>query len=126
MNKVILLGRLTADPTLSTSNNGDAICRFSIAVKKTQEEANFFNIVCFRKTAESSAKFLRKGRKVLICGKLDTRTFIGKDNLKHYITEILADKVTFVDNSEQNPERVEQPEELKKILQPIHEEDLPF
>lgn len=126
MNKIILSGRLTADPTITTSSNGEPICRFSLAVRKTQEEANFFNIVCFKKTADTCGKFLRKGRRTIVCGRLETRSFVGKDNVKHFVTEILADEVEFLDNNEQTNEKEEQSGELKKILQPISDEDLPF
>lgn len=131
MNKAFLIGNLTRDPELTQTTNGIAVCRFSIAVQREftnsegERDADFFNIVAWRNTAENCNKYLKKGSKVAIMGAIQNRSYDAQDGTKRYVTEIVADKVEFVGSkaSGDNDER----EEVSK-LEPIKDDDgdLPF
>lgn len=105
MNKVILIGNLTADPESRTTNSGVAQCNLRIAVQRRfanaqgQRESDFFNVVCWRNTAEFAAKYLSKGRKVAVEGSLQTRSYDAQDGSKRYVTEVIADNVEFCDSA---------------------------
>ena len=104
MNKVILVGNLTKDPELVTTNNGISLCRFTLAVQRRftsgdgEREADFINIVVWRKQAENVKNYLTQGSQVAIDGRLQTRTYDGEDGKKRYITEVVADNVQFLDS----------------------------
>ena len=104
-NKVILIGNLTADPELKMTQTGIPVTSFSIAVgrryaKETEEvKADFLNIVCWRKSAEFVAKYFNKGKKILIEGQLQTRSYTANDGSKRYVTEVVAENVSFVESA---------------------------
>ena len=107
MNKVFLIGNLTADPVGSTFDSGNTNCRFSIAVNRfsrgTEGNAvDFINIVAWRQTAEFVCKYFHKGRSILVCGQIQTRTWQDNQGQKRYATEVVADEVSFVANAAQN------------------------
>ncbi len=91
-NKVVLVGRLTADPELKYTANGKATVRFSLAVDRptSQKETDFFNIVAWERLAETCGRFLAKGRLVLIEGRLQNRQYEGNDGTQRKVTEIVA------------------------------------
>ena len=104
MNKVILIGRLTRDPELKfTTGTGIAVTTFSLAVDRNyvgqdgQKQADFINIVCWRKLAELVANNLTKGRLVAVSGSIQTRKYQAQDGTTKYITEVVADEVKFLD-----------------------------
>ena len=102
-NKVILVGNLVADPELKTTPSGISVTSFRIAVNRRftkageQPVTDYFDIVAWRQTAEFVARFFTKGRPILVCGSLQTRTWTDSNNTKRYSTEIVADEVTFVE-----------------------------
>ncbi len=102
MNRVILIGNVTRDPELRTTNTGVSVCTFSIAVNRKNKNANgerasdFFNIVAWRQLGELCEKYLAQGRKVAIVGELQNRSYEAKDGTKRYTTEIIADDVEFL------------------------------
>ena len=102
MNKVILIGRLTRDPELRYTSSNVATCTFSVAVDRPfanqngEREADFFNIVTWRKQAENVAKYCNKGSQVAVEGRIQNRSYDAQDGSKRYITEIIADNVTFL------------------------------
>lgn len=101
MNKIILIGRLTKDPDLRYTQNGAAVCTFTLAVnrpyaKDGEQDADFINIVVWNKAGESSAKYLEKGRQCAIEGRLQIRTYDGDDGKKRWVTEVVADRVEFI------------------------------
>ena len=103
-NKVILGGRLTADPELKTTQSGIAVVSFSIAVNRRyknaaqQTEADFFNVTAWRSTAELVARYFRKGSSICVVGTIQNSTWTDQQNVKHYRTDIVADEVMFVDS----------------------------
>lgn len=103
-NKVILVGNMTSDPELKKTPNGVSVTSFSIAVSRRftkqgeQPQADFINIVAWRTTAEFIARYFNKGKPILICGQLQTRSFTDQNGQKRYVTEVVADEATFVEN----------------------------
>ena len=102
MNKVILIGRLTRDPEMRTTPSGVATTSFSIAVQRNyanaqgDREADFINCVAWRKQAENIAKYCTKGSQVAVDGRIQTRNYDAQDGTKRYVTEGIADNVTFL------------------------------
>lgn len=103
MNKVILVGRLTKDPELKFSSQGTAVATFTLAVDRKfvdkatgQREADFINIVAWRKTAEFAANYFKKGSLMGVSGAIQTRTYQAQDGSTRYVTEVVADDVEFV------------------------------
>lgn len=100
-NKVILIGNMTADPELKTTQRGVSVCSFSIAVnrrfaKEGEQNVDFINIVAWRNTAEFVNKYFKKGKPILVCGQLQTRSWNDNQGQKRYTTEVVADEVSFV------------------------------
>ena len=104
MNKVILIGNLAADPESRTTQSGVAQCTLRLAVQRRfanqqgVREADFFNVVCWRQTAEFCSRYLSKGRKIAVEGSLQTRSYDAQDGSKRYVTEVIADNVEFCDS----------------------------
>lgn len=99
MNTAILIGRLTADPELRTTNNGLNYCRFTVAVdrytKGEEKKTDFINCVAWRQTAEFVERYFSKGRMIAVQGSIQTGSFTNKDGAKVYTTDVLVDKVHF-------------------------------
>lgn len=101
INNVVLMGRLTADPELKTTNNGISVTSFSIAVDRgyvrqgEERQADFINIVAWRNTAEFICRYFGKGALIALEGKLQSRTYQAKDGTNRYVVEVVADSVSF-------------------------------
>lgn len=102
MNKVTLIGRLTKDPELRYTSSNIAVVSFTLAVDRGytspngERQADFLNIVVWRKPAENVKKFLTKGSQVAVDGSIQTRSYDDQNGQKRYITEILANSVEFL------------------------------
>ena len=99
MNKVILVARLVTDPSVKVAKTGNKVCSFRCAVDDgwgDNKHTDFFNVVCFGKTAENCEKFLAKGRQAAIEGKLHTDNYENKEGRKVYTTDVWASNVEFV------------------------------
>lgn len=103
INRVVLVGRLTKDPELKYTQGGVAVTRFTLAVNRTftnqqgQREADFVNCVTWRKQAENTANFLRKGSLAGVEGRIRTSNFEGKDGNRVFMTEVVADSIQFLE-----------------------------
>lgn len=103
MNKVVLIGRLTKDPELRYTQNNIANLTFTIAVNRNYKNANgtydadFIPVVVWRQLAEMLAKHLKKGARVAVGGRIQTRSYDGNDGQKRYVTEVVADDATIID-----------------------------
>ena len=106
MNKVILMGRLTRDPEVryAQGENAMAIARFSLAVDRRRQNnadgqtADFINIVAFGRLGEFAEKYLHKGTKVALSGRIQTGSYTNKDGVKVYTTDIIADDIEFAES----------------------------
>lgn len=101
LNRVILMGRLVADPELKTTASGVSVTSFRIAVDRSyvkngeERKADFIDIVCWRQTAEFVCRFFGKGSLIALEGQLQSRTYQAKDGTNRYVTEVVADNVSF-------------------------------
>ena len=109
LNKVILMGHLTADPELKQTTSGISVCSFSIGVNRRyskadqgQQSVDFINIVTWRQSAEFVSRYFKKGNPILVCGQLQTRTWTDNQGQKRYATEVIADEVSFVGPASSN------------------------
>ena len=106
LNKVILGGRVTADPELKHTPQGISVCSFSIAVnrrsKDGQAPADFINCQAWRTTAEFISRYFKKGSSICLVGSLQTRTWNDQNGNKRYATEVIADEAFFVDSKSEN------------------------
>lgn len=107
MNKWIGIGRLTKDPELRYTDKNIAICSFTIAINRINEESDFIPIKVFNKLAENSFKYLKKGSLVGIVGSIKTSNY-EKDGKKIYKTEIIANSVEFLSNNTNSQEKEKQ------------------
>ena len=104
MNKVFLIGRLTRDPELRYTGSNLPVCSFTVAVNRNftnqsgEREADFINVVVWRKQAENIKNYLKQGSQIAIDGRIQTRSYDGEDGKKRYITEVIADNVQFLDS----------------------------
>ena len=127
MNKVILIGNLTKDIELQTTNSGVSVGKFTLAVGRRfanangDKETDFINIVVWRELAENCAKYLSKGRKCAVVGELQTRSYDAQDGTKRYITEVNASEVEFL-GGKQNEDNAGSPPNNNE-LQPIDDND---
>ncbi|KKW29627.1 MAG: Single-stranded DNA-binding protein [Candidatus Kaiserbacteria bacterium GW2011_GWC2_52_8b] len=103
LNKAMVFGNITRDPELRALPSGMNVCSFSVATNrvyrdrdgKKQEQADFHNVVVFGRQADVVAQYLKKGSSVFVEGRMQTRSWEGKDGEKKYRTEIVADRVQF-------------------------------
>ena len=100
LNKVILMGRLTADPELRQTTSGISTCRFSVAVdrpyRKDQErQADFIRVNTWRQTAEFVSRYFSKGKMIIVEGSLRNNDYTDANGVKHYSMEVQADNVSF-------------------------------
>ena len=105
LNKVILGGRLTADPELKTTPRGVSVTTFTVAVswrcsgkEGEQPQTDFINVTAWRKTAEFITRFFRKGSSICVVGSIQTRSWTDQQGQKRFATEIVADEACFVDS----------------------------
>lgn len=107
LNKVILGGRIVADPELKQTTSGIPVVSFRIAVNRRfqsknadpqgQPQADFLNVTAWRQQAEFVARYFRKGSSICVVGSIQTRTWTDQQGQKQYATDIIADEVYFVD-----------------------------
>ena len=106
MNKVILMGRLTRDPEIRYSQQGDnqmAIARYTLAVdrrfnRNNDQSADFISCVAFGRSAEFAEKYLKQGTKIVATGRIQTGSYTNKDGQKVYTTDVVAEEVEFAES----------------------------
>lgn len=148
INRVILVGRLTKDPDLKYTPSGAAVARFTLAVNRTfsnaagEKEADFINCTVWRKQAENTANFMKKGSLAGVEGRIQTGSYEGQDGKRVYKTEVVCDSVQFLEPKNSSPkseERLEAPKQTKqepnvvkgtdispKWEEEVSDDDLPF
>lgn len=111
-NKVILVGNMTADPEVKATQTGISVCSFSIAVNRKgakNGEVDFINCQAWRQQAEFIGKYFKKGKPILVCGQLQTRTWTDNQGNKRYATDVVADEISFVGSNESPTEAKNEP-----------------
>ena len=146
INKVILIGNLGKDPEVRHLENGAVVANFSIATSETYKDrktgekvsqTEWHNIVAWRGLAEIAERYLKKGQKVYIEGKLKTRTWQDQDGNNRYSTEIITDNLTMLGNNNSNDSKSNFEEQQftknnsnkfpeKEFSAPGEDDDLPF
>lgn len=142
MNKVILMGRLTRDPEVrySTGENATAIARYSLAVDRRfkrdgEPTADFINCVVFGKGAEFAEKYLQKGTKIAVVGRIQTGSYTNKDGVKVYTTDVIVEEQEFAESKSASENNTKEPaprqnrgseDGFMNIPDGIDNEELPF
>ena len=136
MNKVVLIGRMVADPELNfQANSGMAICRFRLAVTRPfkKDETDFINCIAFNKRAETIAQYLTKGRQLAVTGSIRTGSYDAKDGTKRYTTDIVVDSFEFIGsnkNDNQGSNSLNQDNfggmNFEDDMTPVDDGDMPF
>lgn len=108
LNRVILMGRLCAEPELKQTQSGIPVCRFRIAVNRPykkdadKQEADFIGCTAWRGTAEFVSRYFQKGSMILVEGQLRNNDYTDNNNIKHYSFDVLAERVDFCGKKEQS------------------------
>lgn len=143
LNKALIIGNLTRDPETRTTPQGTTVCSFGVATNffwtdqsgQKQERAEFHNIVAWRKLAEICGQYLKKGSKVYIEGRMQTRSWDDQNGIKRNRTEIVADNMIILDRKNQNAapaaaksaDDFTQPEQSQETkVEEINVDDIPF
>lgn len=129
VNKCIFIGRLVKDPTVKYTPSGAAVANFSIACNESfkgkdgnrAERVEYVNIVLWQRSAEIAGEYLKKGSKVYIEGRLQTRSW-DKDGTKHYMTEVVGNELVLLDTKEKSTS--EQPQPAAQTV--IDDSEIPF
>ncbi len=137
LNKVMIIGNLGSEPEMRFTPNGKPVTSFRVATNRVyttaegerKQETEWFTVVAWNKLAEQCNQFLTKGRLVYAEGKLHTRTWEGQDGQKHYRTEVIANRVTFLDRQASAAlpeEKVEEGKVEEAEVGELEPEDIPF
>ena len=133
MNKVVLIGRLTADPNLSyAAGTGTAVCRFTLAVNRLfkRGKTDFIRCVAFNKTAETIERYLTKGRQVAIAGRIQTGSYDAQDGTKRYTTDVAVESFDFIGEGKGNGETGQSSnafeEGFNEDITPVDDGEMPF
>lgn len=133
MQRIVITGNLTADPTLRATQNGTSVCSFTLAVNRRfpgadgQKQTDFFRVLAWRGLADTCAKYLSKGKKVAIVGELQARTYEANDGTTRMSLDVSADEVEFLSPKEEPKEvpRATTPAD-PNTFEDVSSDDLPF
>ena len=130
MNKVVLIGRLTADPNLSyAAGTGTAVCRFTLAVTRPfkRDETDFIRCVAFNKTAETIGQYLTKGRQMALVGHIQTGSYDAKDGTRRYTTDVVVENFEFIGNNQGQAQKDNADNyNFDNDMTPVDDGDMPF
>ncbi|NUI93516.1 single-stranded DNA-binding protein [Staphylococcus borealis] len=141
INRVVLVGRLTKDPEFRTTSNDVNVATFTLAVNRTftnangEREADFINVVVFRRQAENVNNYLSKGQLAGVDGRIQSRSYENQEGKRVFVTEVVADSVQFLEpknNNQQNNQPQQQRGQAPAGNNPfdngadIDNSDLPF
>ncbi len=128
MNKVIFMGRLTKDPEIRYSQDGKAIAKFSLAVDRfsKNDEADFFNCTAFGKQGEFVEKYLKKGTKVLLSGRIQNDSYTNRYGQKVNTMQVIVAEIEFAENKKVQEEAQPPKDTFMPIPDDIDSEELPF
>ena len=132
INRAVLIGRLAKDPVLRKTQSGASVTSFTVACDRRSKQegqptADFINCVAWYKVADNVAGYMHKGSQIGVEGRIQTRSYDGKDGKKVFITEVLVESVQFLDtksNTQQTETNWNQQEQSDELV--IDPDDLPF
>ena len=126
MNRATLIGRITKNIELKATTSGKSVATFTLAVNRDYKnadgnyDADFINCVAYEQRAETISKYVHKGDKFCVTGRISTRTYDKADGSKAYITEVIVDGFEFIENKK------DKPSEDADNFEPVEDEDVPF
>ena len=134
MNKVILMGRLARDPDVRTTQSGKSVARMTIAVDRRmsksadsgQATADFLNLVAWERLAEFAGNYLHKGSKILVEGRLQSRSYEAQDGSKRYVTEVNVSDVEFCESKSHADGGASAASPMGGFGGPVQDDDIPF
>ncbi len=130
MNRACLVGNLTADPRITSTENGKTICRFSIAINRfsrgEEKKADFIPIVAWEQLAQNCGKYLKKGSKVAVVGSLQINSYTDNEGIKRQSAEVRADSVEFLSPVGSTNYNQESPAENNVLEEVSTSDDMPF
>ncbi len=135
LNRIILIGRLTADPEARYTVDGTPMTKFRLAVNRFQREglpqtADFIDIVTWRRLAEISGQYLKKGKLILVEGRIQVRSFSDETGQRKWVTEVVARNMQMLDRAPKEAAPTNEPagsgQSLDEEEVPEPEDDLPF
>ena len=131
MNRLTIIGNLTKDPELRTTQGGISVCSFTVAVnrrarKDQQPETDFFRVSAWRELGENCAKWLIKGKKVAVVGPVSVSTYQGHDGKTYANLEVLASDVEFLSPAGQVEKEPEPQRDQQTGMQEVETDELPF
>lgn len=127
LNRIILVGRLTADPEGRTTTEGTAVTKFRLAVErpvagaKREDNTDFIDIVAWQRLAEVCAQYLKKGRLVLVEGRIQNRSFEDQSGQRRWVTEVIARNMTMLERGQEMAGKGR--EEEKAFTAPVADEE---
>lgn len=119
INQVILLGRITNDLELKSTNNDKKYTKFILAIRRNEKESDFISCIAWNKTAEFLTKYMKKGSQICISGRLQTGQYDDKDGKRIYTTDVIVEEVDFAESKKE-----EKQENVQQITDDLSE--LPF
>ena len=134
----MLIGNLTKDPELRYTPQGTAVATFTVATNRSwttdtgekKDEAEFTRCVAWNKLAEICGQYLKKGIKIYVEGRLQTRNYTGSDNQQHYVTEVVVSDMMILTprsgEAEKSEEPVREPKKEEEVKETVNAEDIPF
>lgn len=128
LNRIIIMGRLTAFPEIKYTTNGTAVCRFTVAVQRDFDKdiTDFIECTAWRKTAEFIGKYFAKGEMIAVDGRLQTRNWEDKNGASRKTTEIVVDSAYFCGGKKEYSPTKYQDVEFETYDESIDDGDLPF
>ena len=131
MNKVMLIGNLAADPELRQTASGKYTTEIRLGVNRRGRDAgcDWLSVVCWQTTAETVCKYLHKGDKIAVSGRLQSRSYEAKDGGKRYVTEVVADEVEFLPRRAADAEAASESADARNAdagFVQVQDDDLPF
>ena len=131
LNRILLIGRLTADVSLRYTPNGAAVANFTIAVDRRQQkdrekETDFIEIIAWQKLAENCANYIGKGRLVCVDGRLQIRSYTDKEDIRRKVAEVVAENVQFLDKPKDSGQSQQTAPQTDSGEIQFNEDDIPF
>lgn len=130
MNKVVLMGRLTKDPDIRYTREAAAVARYTLAVDRRyqdgEQKADFISCVAFGKSGEFAEKYLHKGMKIMVSGRIQTGSYTNRDGQKVYTTDIVVEEQEFAESKKTQEADREQEDGFMSIPDGVDDEGLPF
>lgn len=127
LNRIILVGRLTADPETRNTMDGLPMAKFRLAVNRAQNGTDFIDVIAWRRLAEVCADLLKKGSLILLEGRIQNRSFEDQSGQRRWVTEVVARSMQMLEKTRSQNSAVETAPQTEEVVEDIDlASDLPF